>query len=964
VMSIAPLNGIAITSDVRRKVRAIFELSSLGQVTLEGQSDPVPVLSIAGLRAMPEPLAGLQGLQSPLVGREVEWSRLLASVDRLLSHQGQVFWLTGDAGLGKSRLVAELREYTAGGRFPSVRWVEGRCHSYTQPVSYWPFIEVVQQVVGIDASDAKVERWEKLHDAVAELLPPREAGEILPHLANFMNLPLEGFEHLLQLDAETLQRQTFAAVRALLEAYARRPPAPLVLVLEDIHWMDQASLSLLEYLLPVINHVPVLLLLTCRAWHSRSCQQMRERLEAKFPSRMARIELRPLTLEDSVQLLGNLVPLARWPPEMCELIFDRTEGNPLYLEEVTHALLDTQVLAQDSAGRWYVNGGLDPSGVPDTLEGAMVARLERLEEPCRRAAQIAAVVGRTFHFDVLAHLWSGDHEQLIQQVGELQQRAIIRQVERMPEPIYSFKHALLQEVCYDSLPVDDRIAYHRQIAAYLEGERSVGRVEMEGNYPLIAYHAFAGQDWSRALRYQALSGQRAKALYANREAVEHLEKALHSADNLRSGEGAEERQGVHVALGEVLTVTGQYERAVDHLRRANALAAERGDCDAQAHTCRLLARLYENRGEYALALSWIREGMMAVQSSGRPGCMDVTEVAQFRLLAGLINMRQGHYEAALDQGQRGLVLAQELGEVAVQAQANNLLGNTHRLLGHSGTAVEHLERALDLYRQVGDVRGQAISHNQIATAHFYTGQWQRADRSYRQAYDMFSQIGDVYNCAGASNNLGGIALNQGRLDEALRFYRSGLRAVEQIGGSLYLIGLFHNNIGATYIRAGDEASARRHLRTSQEYFEAAQARDFLPELHRHLAELALRCGSLSQAEQEGQQAFELARELSMSGEEGSVLRVLGEIAAARSDLDQAEEYLHQSLSILERVGDEYERARSQLALAQAYAAAGRPEAASAVLDGCVSVFERLGARLDLAAARSLQGGTGTSAAAT
>jgi tetratricopeptide (TPR) repeat protein len=301
-------------------------------------------------------------------------------------------------------------------------------------------------------------------------------------------------------------------------------------------------------------------------------------------------------------------------------------------------------------------------------------------------------------------------------------------------------------------------------------------------------------------------------------------------------------------------------------------------------------------------------------------------------------------------------LAQESREATALARANTLLGHITRLRGNNAKAITYFQQSLDLYQQAGDIPGQAIAHNQVANAYSDLSQWQEAEHHYHQAHEIFDRIGDVYNRAFVDNNLGENARIQGRLDEALAFYQAGLRAVEQIGGSLWVFGGFHNNLGATFIRQGEIDAAREHLRISQGYFEQAQARDWLPELHCHWAEAALFTGQLSDAETHGQQALYLARELEMRGEEGKSLRVLGEIATVGEQFEQAQSYLDASLLLLREVGDEYEEARSQLALARLHVAKGEPANGLVALEQCVPIFERLGYALDLSAARALQEG--------
>ncbi len=963
LMSVAEPGSITISSDIGRKIQALFDLAPRGQVELKGKSALVPIFSIAGPRAMPEPLRGLKGMSSPLVGRRTEWEQLLAATEQLRSGRGQIISVIGEAGLGKSRLVAELHQYM--GNKP-VRWIEGRCLSYTESVSYRPFQEIVQRMVGIKLDDSEGQAWNKLRDALEKKLAPEEIAVTLPYLANFMNLQLEDAlrEKVRYLDAEALQRRTFVAIHTLIETQlsAESPlmadsedvQQPLVLVLEDIHWLDQASLALLEHLMPLVNRIPMLLILLYRPERTKGCWQIYERITREFAHCATTISLQHLTSDDGQELLANLVGGKHWPAKVQELILDRTEGNPLYIEEVIRTLIDDQTLVQNSSGQWHISGDLEAktATVPDTLQGVLMARLDRLEEPCRGAVQTASVIGRVFPFDVLTHVMPQDNgesnTQLNQCMVRLQQHQTIRETQRSPELVYTFKHAMMQEVCYLSLAARIRRRYHQKAAEYLETGRSTGRRDAENNIPLIAHHAFVGQDWPRALHYQLLAGQQAQKLFANHEAIDHFQKALQSVENLAADETIEPRKVIHTALGELLTTTSQYEQALEHLEKALALAEELDDCDTQARTCRWLARLYENRGEYPLAFDWIQRGLDVL------GGRETADAAELSITAGLINTRQGNYDTALAHCQKSLHIAQQLDEVTVLARGHNLLGHITRLRGASASAIEHFQHSLDLYQRAGDINGQAFAHNQIANAHFDLGQWQEAEHHYLRAREIFNQIGDVYRCATADNNLGGIARNQGRLDEALAFYQGALRSLEQIGKSLWVLGVFHMNLGHTFIRRGEIEAAYQHLRASQDYYEQAQARDFLPEMHRYFAEAALIAGELTEAQAQGERSLHLARELAMRGEQGCALRVLGEIATAQEQFDQAKEYLQESISILEEVGDAYEGACTRLSLAQVHAYRAESTECLVALDHCIPVFERLGAALDLPAARALQ----------
>jgi class 3 adenylate cyclase/predicted ATPase len=943
---------IIVSSAAQRKVQALFNLIPRGAVRVKGKSDPVAIFQVAGLRATTGPLRGLEGLHSALVGRETERQQLAAAVQQLRSGRGQIVSIIGEAGLGKSRLAAELRSELHAADLSAtrsrVRWFEGRCVSFYESVSYRPLQELIGQVLDLHADDDVGAAWNKLRAAVDAWPSAENAAASLPYLAHFLGLPLSDAmqEKVRYLNAEALQRRTFIAIRTLIEMQAQTAPA--VFMLDDIHWMDQASLDLLEYLLPLTDAAPIMWLLLYRAERSKGCWTVREKAAREYPHCATEIMLDRLSPEETQELLSNLIRLTQWPQNVQDLILQRVEGNPLYLEEVLRTFIENGALLREGGG-WQVRDDVAELNVPDTLQGVMMARLDRLEEPPRQTAQVAAVVGRSFPYTVLSHVIDPELIELNPCLVRLQQNEIVREDQRLPDLIYTFQHTLMQEVCYASLLARTRREYHRKIAQFLElnPARSDPRSPAV-DVALLAHHAYAGQDWPRALTYQIEAGEHAQRLFANHEAIDHFTKALHCADQLPPAETAAQRLSIYTALGELLITTGQYDQALEHLNTARALAGERNDMNSMAHVCRWLARLYELRGEYPIALDWVRQGLEVL--SGR----ETADAAELLITAGLIYSRQGEYDTALEHCQRGLSIAEHLAELTVLARAYNLLGHLTRLLGQSAMAIEDFQAAYDLYERAGDIQGQAIARNQLANAHFDTGRWQQAAENYQRAREAFDLLGDIYNRSFAENNLGGIALNQGRLDEALDYYHSALESLARIGGSEYVLGALHNNLGDTYIRRGEIEAGRDHLYTALHYFERTQSRDFLPELYRHLAEAALAAGEYAAAETQAQQALTLARELTMRNEEGNAQRVLGQVRAAQQQWPEAEQLLNDSLYALEEARDTYEAARTRLALGQARCAQGRCAEALTTIDQCIDVFSRLSAQRDLAVAQLLR----------
>ncbi len=295
---------------------------------------------------------------------------------------------------------------------------------------------------------------------------------------------------------------------------------------------------------------------------------------------------------------------------------------------------------------------------------------------------------------------------------------------------------------------------------------------------------------------------------------------------------------------------------------------------------------------------------------------------------------------------RSIALAEKLGNLTALAFAYNSRAIIAFSQGHSSDAITFFKKALAVYEQTGNIHGQAMSCNGMGNMYQNMGHWNEATAYLSRARDTFQQIGDVLHLAFANNNLGEIARNQGRTADAIEAYSEALRSLQQLGASLYVIGVLHMNLGASLIQQRELAGAEQHLQAARSYFEQANSKDFLPELHRHFAEADLVAGKNEAAVEHGRRALRLARELSMRGEEGSSLRTLGEIAIGRGALNEAEQLLTAGLPILEDVQYEYEAARTRFWLSAVLDAQGKPELAEGMRHQAIAVFDRLSAPVE------------------
>jgi ABC-type oligopeptide transport system substrate-binding subunit/class 3 adenylate cyclase len=522
---------VLVTADTHRLVEELFEVAAVGPLALKGKAEPVAAYRVVAARPGVEKARGVPGLVSPLVGREGELGALAEAVERVRAGVGGVVTVVGEAGLGKSRLVAEVQSENLGKVCepvrigPSqglVRWVEGRCLSYGTSIAYLLWIDVLRGILAVTVEDAPEAVAERLADRVRALCPERYDA-IYPYLASLLSLPLDagGEQAIADLDGEQRKARTFGAIETLLGCTAGE--GPLVVVCEDLHWADPTSLELLEGMLRLTDEAALLLILVFRPEREHGSWRVREEAARDYPHRLTDLRLRPLTEAESGTLVANLLTGVGLPEGLQARLLAVSEGNPFYVEEVLRSLIDQGVIVVDEArGTWVVRGDAADLALPQTLQGVLAARIDRLAEETKRVLQMAAVVGRIFLYRVLAAV-AAEERRLDARLLALQREEMIRERARIPEREYIFKHELTREVAYSGLLKRERRDFHRQVAEALE-RLYPERVEEQAG--LLAHHWERAGEALPAIAYLQRAGDQARLLYAPAEAVDYYRRAL------------------------------------------------------------------------------------------------------------------------------------------------------------------------------------------------------------------------------------------------------------------------------------------------------------------------------------------------------------------------------------------------------------------------------------------------------
>jgi class 3 adenylate cyclase len=402
-------NSILISENTHRLVSSLFEFRDKGLIDVKGKAEPVHVYQVVEAKRGAIKTRGIAGLTSPMVGRRREFSTLLQIADDVRAEHGSCVAVIGEAGLGKSRLIAEWRKavLTETGDKP-LRWVEGRCLSYGSSMAHHLSADVLRGLVGAPAGATEEETHMALKTALTDLFG-EDLKEVYPFLGHLLGVKLEEdmAARVKYLDGPALQAKYVAAYKRFLQECAKT--SPLVLVCEDIHWADPSSVELLTQVTPIVAEAPVVFGFITRPDKDAPGWKLITQAREIAGAGMTELHLAPLSERDSQELVSNLLEIESLPANVRDLILAKAEGNPFFVEEVIRMLIDRGNLARQD-GQWIVAKPINTIDIPDTLQGVLIARIDRLPEDAKRVLQIASVIGRKFQVKVLEQVLAADQE--------------------------------------------------------------------------------------------------------------------------------------------------------------------------------------------------------------------------------------------------------------------------------------------------------------------------------------------------------------------------------------------------------------------------------------------------------------------------------------------------------------------------------------------------------------------------
>ncbi len=800
LMETAAAGQILVSKRVQEATAAQFSYRPLGQATLKGKEQPIPIFEPAWAKKQPAPPPPTERL----IGREGERRVIASLLDILASGRGHLLQITGEAGVGKSALLRELLRQAQERGWPTL---VGACLSYGRQTPYLPWRTVIGQLCELAPEMSSEQQIARLEEATRRLPdPPGQQGywqARFPLLAEAMGLAAPDTPLTRTLEGELRRDNTFQVMEALVRQATAA--APTVVALEDAYWADELSLTLAARIGQGLADVPLLLVLVQRPFAEPATEALLALREIPHQTTLA---LGVLGQEMALELARERLDATALPPALETLLHERARGNPFFIEEMVRAIEEGGYLRRRGS-QVELTDDWKSFELPDTIEGVVQARLDRLREEERLTLKVASVIGRTFQQRLLADVHPSRPGEgiLTAQLAALN-RANFTQVEEGPPAwLYAFRHPILHEVTYGTLLFAQRRRLHGAIGAALERWHAD---DITRGLDLLAYHYSRSEEREKALHYLQLAGDKARREYAPQSALDYYNQALERVEpqeqerrydllagreriyDLRGERSAQERDLEEMSrLAEMLgdrrrqvevlnrrarlaVDTGAFEAAREAAGKAASMAKAAGFGEGAADAEKTRGIIHGILGEYEEALAAFtraQETYRAAQNQqGEASCL---------INLGLVHLYQGRAEQARDDHSQALALARALGNRLQETQALINLGMAELYLGVYEEALHCYQQALSLAREIGSTTEEELALNNLGFLSIMLGDQQAAAACHRQALHLARKSGDREGEAINLGNLGLLAACRGEweegdalIEQALELYRS------------------------------------------------------------------------------------------------------------------------------------------------------------------------------------------------
>jgi class 3 adenylate cyclase/tetratricopeptide (TPR) repeat protein len=920
--SLTKPGNILVSRDSYRLIRDFFELKSLGKVEIKGKEALQEVYALIKSTDVSTRIeaAVAKGL-TRFVGRPNSMATLMEAYDKVLSGVGQVVGIVGEAGVGKSRLLLEFRD-----RLPQkeITYLEGRCLHFGGAMAYLPILDILKSFFDIKEGDQEFVIKRKMKEKILQF--NEKLKNLLSPFEDLLSLKVTD-EAYLELDPKQKRARVFEGIRDLMIRESQK--RPLVLAIEDLHWIDKTSEEFFGYLIGGLANTRILLIILYRPeythrWGSKSYYN--------------RIGLSQLTTKSSAELVQAILERGEIIPELKKLILSRTGGNPLFMEEFTHTLLENGSI-QRKNNQYVLSRKVSDIQVPDTIQGIISARMDRLEENLKRTMQVASVIGRDFAFRIL-QIITGMREELKSHILNLQGLELIYEKSLFPELEYIFKHALIQEVAYNSLLFQKRRGIHEKIGQAIE---QIYPEKLEEFYEMLGYHYYEGQDWLKALEYLEKAGDRLAAAYANQEALHYYDQAIEvcgklGKSSLRTSVSLTRKRGLLNAT------IGDFHGAILDFNRMLATARSLADRHLEG-----MALAYRGWAEHQNHdFDTTEHTLKAALDIADEGFEDVRFFASVSLVA---------FYFAINRNAEAKPFLQAIEKQAPGIDDPFILGwwslmgaLSAQWQGRFDDVLKRLEQ-----RRIAD-RGRGadflINTWVEALARGGKGEYERALTLLKDLIATGERLGDYFWRVRALNTMGWVYGELQDYQQAIVWNTKGLEAaLEATAPNAEVESNARLNLGDNLLALGRLEEAEEHFKEVEHVVRNPQSQDqfllwrYSQHLFHSYGELWLEHGDLDKAIAYAGKCLALAEQSSTQKNIVKGRRLRGQVFLAQNELEKARQELSIALRVALLVGNPTQLWKTHAVLGNLFQVRDRVNDAQRAYGDALSVIEGVAANL-------------------
>jgi class 3 adenylate cyclase/tetratricopeptide (TPR) repeat protein len=917
-----------VSEETFKLTEGLFRFEALGEREVKGKQEPVEVYRVIApsTRRTRFDVSAERGL-TPFVGRERELGLLLNGFERAKEGRGQAFSIMAEAGVGKSRLLYEFRKAVS---YENATFLEGKCLSYSRGVAYHPVIDTLKSNFDIQESDSHSQIREKVEKGL-KILRADEALT-LPLLLDLLSVKDSGIDKIPMSSEARRDRIIETITRIALKGSEIRP---LVMSFEDLHWIDKSSEDVIKTLLANVSGARIFLILTYRpefvhTWGGRSYH--------------SQVTLNRLSNQESLSMVTHLLGTDDIDSDLEELILEKTEGVPFFIEEFVRSLRDLKIIARKD-NRYHLAKDIKAVTIPSTIQDVIMARVDSLPKAAKELLQTGSAVEREFSYEIIKRLMDLPEQELLSHLSVLKDSELLYERGIYPQSTFIFKHALTQEVAYESLLKKRRREIHGRVAQAIEEIYSDG---LEEHYEVLAYHYGRSEKASESLKYLMLAGEKSTRQNAFRAASEFFKTALEVLERHGLELDPEAKVQLHRGLARASVNIGSVGNAAEELRKATELSRQYGMIDYELKCLRQFAMITTILPVRAEAEQILKEGLARAREVGD------------KALEGAMLSQMGSFSAMYGEPYAGNQMALEAERVGMESgkprpilSARFLRASTERWIGRPEKTVELTEGMVEALRNSASLANLTALIFMRGVALAEIGRIEDAVALLTEGIDISEKFGVPLRLATFYNCLGYCYSEIHHHETAWRLNLKGKATARELmekypmSRRLYAEILAQANVNMME-NLFDQGKIEEAWNLIQSFEEESKSEDY--DLLRHqwesrmnylAAQILLSRDNIDQAKLLIHQNLKKIREQHARKREGGFLRMLGEVQIRCNESENAIENFNEAILILKEVGNPRQLWQAYASLASAFSKLGRSSEAQEQGDAAAEVIRSL-----------------------